>query len=76
MNIRNDCDMPMTKLGSEPMIVLNTVKLYMITNVLIQNYVWVIKYTLETVVFADETKYKIPGALQITVYYVCPKTLL
>jgi hypothetical protein len=39
------------------MTVLNTVKLYMITNVLIQNYVLVIKYTLETVVFVDETKF-------------------
>ena len=53
--------MLMTKLGSEPMTVLNTVKLYMIKNVLIQNYVWVMKHTLETVVFVDETKYKIPG---------------
>jgi hypothetical protein len=66
----------MTKLGSEPMTVLNTVTLYMIKNVLIQNYVWVIKHTLETMVFVDETKYKISGTLQFTVYYVCPKTLL
>jgi len=43
---------------------------------LIQKYVLVIKYTLETVVFVEETKYKIPGTLQFTVYYVCPNTLL
>jgi hypothetical protein len=55
----------MAKLRSEPITVLNIVKLYMITNVLIQNYVWVIKYTSETVVFADETKYKIPGTLSL-----------
>ena len=51
------------------MTVLNTVKLYMITNVLIQNYVLVIKYTLETVVFVDETKYKIRGGT-LTIYCV------
>ena len=51
------------------MTVLNTVKLYMITNVLIQNYVLVIKYTLETVVFVDETKYKIHGR-DSTIYRV------
>ena len=69
MYIRNDCDMLMTKLGSKPMTVLNIVKLYIITNVLIQNYVWVIKYTSETVVFADETKYKIHGR-DSTIYRV------